>query len=46
MRRLLALALLICPSRGHAQSFSRDWRPEDRTVIGDFSRINAIAASA
>ena len=46
MRRLLALALLICPPRGHAQSFSRDWRPEDRTVIGDFSRINAIAVSA
>ncbi|MFL5459185.1 MAG: hypothetical protein ACJ8AY_00740 [Gemmatimonadales bacterium] len=46
MRRLLALVLLIFPPRGHAQSFSRDWRPEDRTVIGDFSRINAIAASA
>ncbi|HEX6406472.1 MAG TPA: hypothetical protein VFZ90_04690 [Gemmatimonadales bacterium] len=46
MRRLLALVLLICPPRGHAQSFTRDWRPEDRTVIGDFSRINAIAASA
>src|SRR4051795_693449 len=46
MRRLLAVVLLICPPRSHAQSFSRDWRPEDRTVIGDFSRINAIAASA
>ncbi len=46
MRRLLAVFLLVCPSRSHAQSFSRDWRPEDRTVIGDFSRINAIAASA
>ena len=28
-----------------AQSPSRDWRPEDRTVIGDFSRISAIASS-
>src|SRR5829696_7086454 len=46
MRRLLAVVLLICPPRSHSQSFSRDWRPEDRTVIGDFSRINAIAASA
>src|SRR5919112_1651106 len=45
MRRLLALSLLIWPFRAAAQSYSRDWRPEDRTVIGDFSRINAIAAS-
>jgi ligand-binding sensor domain-containing protein len=29
-----------------AQSFTRDWRPEDRTVLGDFSRVNAIATSA
>jgi hypothetical protein len=29
-----------------AQSFSRDWRPEDRTVIGDYSQVNAIAASS
>ncbi len=28
-----------------AQSPSRDWRPEDRTVIGDFSRITSIATS-
>jgi len=46
MRRLLALSLLIWPLRAPAQSYSRDWRPEDRTVIGDFSRISAIAASA
>src|ERR671921_12622 len=45
MRRLLALSLLIWPFRAAAQSYSRDWRPEDRTVIGDFSRINAIVAS-
>ena len=32
-----------CPLR--AQSPSRDWRPEDRTVIGDFSRITAVATS-
>ena len=29
----------------HAQSPSRDWRPEDRTVIGDFSHITAVAAA-
>ena len=28
-----------------AQSPSRDWRPEDRIVIGDFSRITSIATS-
>jgi len=27
------------------QSASRDWRLSDRTIIGDFSRITAIAAS-
>jgi hypothetical protein len=47
MRRLLLLAAVtgLAPSL-LAQSFSRDWRPEDRTVIGDYSRINAIASSA
>ena len=47
MRHLLAVLLTLClVSPTAAQSFSRDWRPEDRTVIGDFSRINAIAASS
>src|SRR5215210_4056168 len=45
MPRLFALALLICPAMVQGQSFTRDWRPEDRTVIGDYSRVNAIAAS-
>jgi ligand-binding sensor domain-containing protein len=40
------LSVVWSTSSALAQSFSRDWRPEDRTVIGDFSRINAIAASA
>jgi hypothetical protein len=39
----LALAGLALPAR--AQSPSRDWRPEDRTVIGDFSRITSVAAA-
>jgi ligand-binding sensor domain-containing protein len=46
MRPLPVLALIAGLVRtADAQSFTRDWRPEDRTVIGDFSRINAIAAS-
>jgi len=47
MRHLLAVVATLClvsPTR--AQSFTRDWRPEDRTVIGDFNRINAIATSS
>ncbi len=46
MRHLLAVLATLClASPAGAQSFTRDWRPEDRTVIGDFSRITAIAAS-
>jgi hypothetical protein len=40
---VLALALV---SSAQAQSFSRDWRPEDRTIVGDFSRVSAIATSS
>jgi ligand-binding sensor domain-containing protein len=46
MRILLAAVLAGCaavPAR--AQTPSRDWRPADRTVIGDFSRITAVAAA-
>jgi ligand-binding sensor domain-containing protein len=47
MRRPVAvLAALFLASPAAAQSSTRDWRPEDRTVIGDFSRVNAIATSA
>jgi hypothetical protein len=46
MRPLLALSLAAgLASPIFAQSFTRDWRPEDRTVLGDFSRVNAIATS-
>ena len=31
------------PSARSAQT-GRDWRPSERTIIGDFSRITAIAA--
>lgn len=40
-----ALLLLALASAARAQSASRDWRPEDRTVIGDFSRITAVATA-
>src|SRR5688500_4409031 len=47
MRSLLALSLAATlSSPTFAQSFTRDWRPEDRTVLGDFSRVNAIATSS
>ena len=47
MRHLLAVLAALClASPTEAQGFTRDWRPEDRTVIGDFSRINAIATSS
>ena len=39
----LLLASLALPAQ--AQSPSRDWRPEDRTVIGDFTRITSVAAA-
>ena len=43
-RRVAVLLILTAPV-ATAQSPSRDWRPEDRTVIGDFSRITSIATS-
>jgi hypothetical protein len=45
MRILPAVLSLLAVLPVHAQSPSRDWRPEDRTVIGDFSRITAVATS-
>lgn len=48
MVRLYVLLATVClaSSPAAAQSFTRDWRPDQRTVIGDFSRVNAIATSA
>ena len=42
---LWGLAFLGLAPPAPAQSPSRDWRPDDRTVIGDFSRITAVAAA-
>jgi hypothetical protein len=45
--RIVAPALLVglAASPSLAQTPSRDWRPADRTVIGSFSRITAVAAA-
>ncbi len=45
MRFACAVLLHAMVSGAAAQSPSRDWRPEDRTVIGNFSRITSIATS-
>jgi len=42
---LLSLALLTAGDELTAQSPNRDWRPADRTVIGDFTRITSVAAA-
>ena len=46
MRPLVCLLILAAGvPAAHAQTASRDWRPEDRTVVGDFSRITSVATS-
>jgi hypothetical protein len=45
MRFPLAILLSAAALPAAAQSPTRDWRPEDRTIIGDFSRITAVATS-
>jgi hypothetical protein len=37
---------LALPASAHAQIPTRDWSLDDRVVIGDFSRILAVAASS
>ncbi len=39
------LMLAVAAPAARAQTANRDWRPEDRTVIGDFSRITSVATS-
>ncbi len=46
LRPSVILAAVCLAPPAAAQSFTRDWRPDERTVIGDFSRVNAIATSA
>lgn len=46
LRPLPGFAALCLASAAGAQTATRDWGPQDRTIIGDFSRVNAIATSA
>jgi ligand-binding sensor domain-containing protein len=47
MRCLFVITVVLgYASTAAAQSSTRDWRPEDRTVIGDFSQVTAIAAAS
>jgi ligand-binding sensor domain-containing protein len=47
MRCSFAVMTALClATPAGAQSFTRDWRPEERTVIGDFSHVTAIATSS
>jgi ligand-binding sensor domain-containing protein len=41
----LLLALACLPPRARAQTPTRDWRPEDRAIIGDFSHITSVATA-
>jgi ligand-binding sensor domain-containing protein len=42
---LLLAGGALLPTGASAQLPSRDWRPDERVVIGDFRIINAVAAS-
>lgn len=41
-----ALLASLSPVALGAQQPTRDWRPDDRVVVGDFSTITAVAASS
>ena len=46
MRPSLAIPLVFgWISSAGAQSFTRDWRPEDRAIIGDYRTVLALATS-
>jgi len=45
VRLLLAALLGFLPTALHGQHLTRDWPPEDRAVIGDFSVITSVAAT-
>lgn len=44
-RTHLVLLLLLLSSPAMGQTRGRDWSPEDRTIIGDFTRITSVATS-
>ncbi|HWA15841.1 MAG TPA: hypothetical protein VG817_05375 [Gemmatimonadales bacterium] len=44
-RTLHAVLLLLTLVAGSAAAQSRDWSPDDRAVVGDYTEIRAVAAS-
>jgi hypothetical protein len=45
IRRSILLLTVLFSNAGMAQSRGRDWSPEDRLVVGDFTRITSVASS-
>jgi hypothetical protein len=45
MRALAGLLVLSLVARVALGQSSRDWRPSDRTIIGDFTRVTSIATA-
>lgn len=45
VRTCLVLLVLLLPSPLTGQVHGRDWSPEDRTIIGDFTRITSVATA-
>ena len=45
LRRSLLLLMILSQKAGLAQTGGRDWSPEDRVIVGDFTRITSVASS-
>jgi hypothetical protein len=45
MVRRLTVLLLLLSNAAWGQSRGRDWGPEDRVIVGDFTRITSVATS-
>jgi ligand-binding sensor domain-containing protein len=45
MVRRLTVLLLLLSNSAWGQSRGRDWRPEDRVIVGDFTRITSVATA-
>jgi hypothetical protein len=42
----IAVGVILAPAPLTAQAPTRDWRPADRVVVGDFSTITSVAAAS
>src|SRR5512143_1921277 len=45
LRPVLALLVVLMGGAAPGSAQSRDWSPEERAVLGDFTRVNAVAAT-